>query len=222
MATMSRRNLGREGVVLIALVMALGPLSAGCIGLFRPATAQSPDQSGGTNIILDYSDPAATLETMALGIAAKGLGNGKAAYIGALADSMVDNGISFYATFDPQVSAQYPGGVPTWNLSLEKNFYSEFVVLRTDGYLLRWSDADAPGDEIDLLAGEAELYRKYVVFTVTEDGETLDRLAIGIAHLFYKRIGTRWAIVLWEDQVDPAADPDDPDDLSMGKRRLGN
>lgn len=220
MATVTRRSLSREGVLLIGLVMALGPPATGCIGLFRPATAQSPEQSDAVNIILDYSDPASTLATMALGIAAKGLGNGKAAYIGAFADSLVD-GVPFYATFDPQVAAQHQGGVPIWNLSLEKNFYSEFVVLRTDGYLLRWSDAEAPGDEIDLLTGEAELYRKYDVFTVTEDGETLDRLAVGIAHLFFKRIAARWAIVRWEDQIDPAADPDDPDDLSMGKRRLG-
>jgi hypothetical protein len=212
----------RRSLPAVGLMIAVGLPLSGCIGLFEPAVPQPPETSGNVNIVRDYRDPISTLGTMAAGIAAKGLGNGKAAYVGAFADSTVD-GVPFYATFDPAVAARYPT-VPTWNLGLESNFYSDFVGLRSDGYTMRWTEASAPGDEIDLLNGEAEIYRRYEVFTVAEDGSTLGRIAVGIAHLFYKRFGSRWAIVRWEDQVDPnvGVEPADPDELSLSARRLGS
>jgi hypothetical protein len=226
MATVTRnrlhRRLRREGLVLVAL-LALWPWAAGCVGLFRPATAQSPEESGDTvNIPLDYGEPiesevsgvwqVPTLSTMAAGIGAKGLGNGKDAYIGGFADD---------ATFDFDASAEYSGN---WNLDLEKNFYSYFVGLRSEGYLMRWSYADAPGDDITPGLGTGNIYRKYEVYTVT-DGTTNVRIAVGIAHLFLRKIdASRWAIVHWEDHVDPAVGhpptTNNPEDLSMSARRL--
>ena len=159
-------------------------------------------------------------------MAAKGLRNGLSAYVGAFADSLTD-GVPFHATFDPEVARRRElanGRVPTWTLDLEKNFYGYFVGLRSDGYYMRWTHNDPGGDdEINLITGNAILHEKYEVFIVTTENATLGRIAVGLADLTLKQVSTnRWAIVRWDDRVDPAigVNPADPDQLSFSARRL--
>src|SRR6185503_14364939 len=83
--------------------LALGAFSGGCDGLFRPATPEPPSSS--TPVTTDYSDPDATLETLALGLEAKAQNGGTEAYLGAFADERTDER-TYHAFFDPADSAQ--------------------------------------------------------------------------------------------------------------------
>jgi hypothetical protein len=198
---------------------------AGCRNLFRPATPQAPTGSGAGTLHGDYSDPNATLSTLALAIAAKGLPSptAKNVYSAGFADPIAD-GVGFTATFDPEVARAYEAQghvVPTWNLELENDFYTAFVARRTEAYKLRWTNYEAHGNDV-LDTNDALLHRKYEVFLLDANGVSVGQIAVGIADLTFKRFGSRWAITVWDDQVDQTVgvNPDNTELRSFSYRRL--
>lgn len=195
---------------------------AGCIGLFEPETPVPPS-TGSSSVEVNYTTPSLLLQTLADAIAAKGQGNGPTAYRDAFAIFDRD-GVDFVATFDPEVEAQYLSerGVPppVWTRDLEEGFYAELATERPEGYLLSWSD---PFGEDELQDNQVLIHRKYQLRVVDEEFNAQERIATGIAHLRMIRVGgNRWTITEWDDEVDPevGATPEDPDELSFGKRRL--
>jgi hypothetical protein len=201
--------------------MASGMPLAGCVNIFRPGEPQLPPGSGGTQIPLRYSSPTVTLTTLTTAISAKGSGNARAAYLGAFANTTTD-GVTFSATFDPAVVAQRLASghtVPTWTLELEGNFYRDFVLLRSAAYDMRWSDHPTAGSD-EVGDDDATLHRRYEVFVLDDAGNSLGRIAVGLVDLTFRKADGRWVIVRWEDHVDPAADPGNTDEISLGERRL--
>ena len=212
-------------MLLAAWITTTSALFGGCTGLFRPAKPEAPSATtGGGEITPDYGLPSAALETMAQGIAAKA--RGQTAYIGAFSDSARD-GYPFYADFDPDVARRFEasgGPVPVWNLTREKLFYPDLIGVRTQNYIMRWTANEAAGDDdFDPATGDSTLHRRYEVFSVSNDGNTLSTIAVGLADLRFKHVtASRWAIVRWQDYVDPAIgiNPADPDQITLGERRL--
>jgi hypothetical protein len=193
----------------------------GC-DLFQPADPAPPV---GPGITVNYSDPDQTLETLAKGVEAKG--SGQSAYTGAFADSTVDS-VPYYASFDPELVRRYeaPGRrVPTWNLDSERHFFVDLAGLRSENYSMRWStDQRQLSDDRDNEAGTATLYRRYEIFAIAPDGTSLGYVVLGLATIGFQRVSPgRWAIVRWDDLVDPYTDTsgNDPYNLTMGARRLG-
>jgi len=209
----------------VAWITTTSALFGGCTDLFRPAKPEAPSPTtGGEEITPDYSQPSSGLETIAKGIAAKA--RGQTAYIGAFADSTRDR-YPFYADFDPEVVRRIEssgGTVPVWNLAREKFFYPAFMQVRTQNYVMRWTGNEAAGDDdFDPVTGDSTLHRRYEVFAVSDDGNTLSTIAVGLADLRFKHVSaSRWAIVRWQDYVDPAIgiNPGDPDQITLGERRL--
>ena len=209
------------GHCALPLLLALG-LLAGC-DVFRPESAQPPIVAEcNSDVAEDYSDPEGVLQTLADAIAAKDCGNALRAYVGAFADSAVD-GVPYYATFaDELVRLRSEAGlpVPVWNLSLERDFYGDFISQYQDEYLMEWTPTEQ-GDDFPT-PGEAILRRKYEIWAV-ENGETQSSIAVGYANITLRAVtDTRWAIVQWADLIDPTigVDPADPGKRSLGEWRL--
>jgi hypothetical protein len=196
------------------LALAAWLAAAGC-DYFRPA---DPEPPGGAAIPADYSDPDATLRTMALAIGDKARTNGASAYAGAFAD-----GFQHQFWPDDVQSWESSSGrpAPVWNLQLERNFYTLFVGLRGDNYLLEWLPDETRPDPPEDLA-QATIHRHYLITTETEDNVPTGFLAIGYADLtFVKSAQGEWLITRWEDRLDPGADPNEPEQVTLGLRRLG-
>ena len=64
------------------------------------------------------------------------------------------------------------------------------------------------------------LHRHYLVRRVTDAGDEIGRVAIGFADLTLVHLGDQWKITIWQDRVDPNVDPNDSEQLTMGRRRL--
>ena len=107
-----------------------------------------------------------------------------------------------------------------WNFPLERNFYIRLVTFRGDPYELEWTqeiDNPDPPRGADL----AILHRHYVLHTLAEGGTVSGTLAIGFADLTLVRsTNGDWRITLWEDRIDPGFDRNDPDQVTLGRRRL--
>jgi hypothetical protein len=218
-----RARLSLTGILALAWLATTG--AVGVCGLFRPA---SPEKGGvGVLIPTNYSDPDSTLATLARGIAGKG--NGLAAYSGGIADTTRD-ARSFTATFDPAVLSRYnslPGAVKPpdrWDEVYERTFFFNFVQYKKNAdYTLKW--AQDQFNPIDPPRGpdSALLHRAYIVTAHLSDGSD-QVIAVGYADLsFTLTAASRWVIVGWQDRVDPAyggANPGNPDQVSMGWRRL--
>jgi hypothetical protein len=187
---------------------------AGC-NYFRPADAEPPS---GASIIPDYSDPDATLRTMALAIVDKARTNGASIYAGALAESTSTSTPAFRQFFWPADSASWvqTSGRPVpspWTFALERDFYTRFIALRGEGYQMQWG----PGRQSDDVGpSQATIYRQYLV--TTESG---DSIAIGQADLQFYKTGANWLITRWDDRPDPHANPTNPEQQTLGLRRLG-
>jgi len=143
-----------------------------------------------------------------------------------LADTTSD-GMGFHAFFDPAVLKDYTGDPPAdWDLRHEVQFLSVFVRSFTDPYLMEWlEDEDYPiANEVND-GKTAILHRRYKVWALRQTtGEAL-LIGVGYARLSFTRISaSRWALVLWEDRVDPAvgAQPTGTasDQRTFGYRRL--
>jgi len=188
--------------------------AAGC-NYFRPTEPETP-----TNPPLrtNYGHPDSSLQSMNVGLADKST-QGSGAYITALAESISTSTPAFHQLFWPEDVVTWSGLVPgDWNASFEQRLYSYLIGLRPlDTYKLIWSDGRTT-DNIDFIGGFAQIERRYRVVTYNSDGDSTI-LALGFADLtFYQDALDRWVITLWVDKSDD--DPDVPDRLTLGKRRL--
>ncbi len=204
--------------------MALALALPGC-HLFRPA---EPPPPSGDSVVQDYSTPGRLLNTIADAIADKGPA-GQTAYANAFAESTGTTTRAFYAFHFPAVvdnwravSQREPPN--PWDLALERNFYSYLVgVYETYDYTFVWDrDGSSPNDEIDDAAGTALLHRFYTLVASSESTSEQKVIAVGYADLYLYRTSGQWAIYRWEDRIDPSVGvtPSDPDELSLGARRL--
>jgi len=186
---------------------------SGCHNPFMPAEAQPPATDTGTiQVATDYATREGTLTTIAEAIFAKAQGNGQSAYLGAFADTSVDE-FGFTVVFDPDVFAERTQAgktIPIWNRSYESAFYRYLFTIASPTseaqYSLKWTSDGV--DDVDEGAGVATLYRQY---EVKKDDDTI---AFGHATLTMRRTAptSRWLITHWEDHVDAAYGPDPPPD----------
>lgn len=209
----------RPGLLaVLALAWLTSTGAVGACNLFRPAV---PEAGGVGRIVpTNYRDPDATLATLALAIEDKGRGNGQSVYLGGLADSTTD-GRAFHAFFDPAVLSRFqPGQIPPdWNLTYERNFYSNFARFRTGEYGVHWFPDDPNPDQFEF--DTATLHRKYEIYERIDGGDSL-LIAIGFADLYFISHSGDWVIARWQDRVDPTrgANPRNPDEVAYGFRRL--
>ena len=214
------RHRIRRAALTAALL--LGPaLLSGCLDLFKPATPAPPTATGGVLVPTNYGTPDKTLATMAAAMANKNAtnGNGADAWIGAFANPATDN-LTPVFVFDPGVLVDLGITDPAWNLTLERNFYVKLPLLDTHAYYLTWAPWAPCGNDEDLPDGTAIRPRTYRLYTVDGSGNTLGTMALGIAKLTFKQVGTRWVITQWVDLADPAADPSDNNQVCFSRRRL--
>ena len=191
---------------------------AGC-DLFRPADPEPPLEG---TILADYTDPDRTLEMIALSIRDKARTNGSSVYIGAFAESTAATTPAYHQFFWPtdiDNCASCGGVAPDWGIARERDFYNNFVTKRGDEYQVAWVADDTRPD--DIRETRAEIHRHYDVTTETTDGSFTGALAKGFADLvLVKGVDGNWRITIWNDRIDPNADPG-ADEVSLGRRRLG-
>ncbi len=221
-----RPRVRARALLALALVWLTltGGVFSGCRGLFTPAIPEPPS---GRPIVVDYRSPDATLRTMAQGIQAKG--QGASAWLGAFADSSrPEDGPGYHQFFDPNDLAFFQSAcgceAPTsWRNSQEQAFFLEFIGVRpSDDYAILFEEIEQEPDPPaeDALA---VLHRRYRVLATSPDGNSTRIIAIGLVSLTVSKIAAdRWLITRWQDRVDPAVgvNPTDPDQLSLGRRRL--
>jgi hypothetical protein len=196
-------------------------LLCGCTNAFRPAVAEPPVTAA---IPVNYSSAAATLNTMVQAMAAKT--SGTDAYMGALADSTHSTTPGFHQFFHPLVVQRWESltgrSAPAdWDPASERRFFEYLANLRSDPYALEWTVDDNHPDT-GAEANTDSLYRNYRVYSLAEDGAATI-IARGSARLqFVRTSDNRWVITRWYDIVDPdvGPTPDDPDQLTLGARRL--
>lgn len=205
-----------------ALVSALA--MAGC-DYFRPADPEAPSDQ--TAFLPNYSDPDSTLQTIALAIGDKGVTIGGVAYATAFAESVsASSTIAYHHFFWPEdvavwqsITGRPPPG--DWGFALEQTFYTRFVRLRPDEYRMTWVP-DPPNPD-DRGANEATLHRRYLVTTHAINGNQTSVQAVGFADLRLERFPDgNWRITRWNDRRDPDADPNDPEQVTLGRRRLNS
>jgi hypothetical protein len=198
--------------------VALGALVCGC-NYFRPADPEPPKQGTFTP---SYIDPDATLQTIADAVADKARTIGITAYTAAFAESTAATTPAYHQFFWPTDAAAWVNSghtVPAdWNSTLERNFYVRFVNLRGDGYEVEWTRDEANPDNVQ--GDVASIHRHYVVRTLAEDLSITSTLAIGYADLTMALLEGNWRITRWNDRIDPAADPNDAEQITLGRRRL--
>jgi hypothetical protein len=201
-----------------------GGVFSGCNGLFTPAVPEPPT---GKPIVVDYHSPEATLNTMELGIAAKG--QGASAWLGAFADSTrPEDGPGYHQFFDPADKAYFEGAcqceaTSDWGISKEQSFYLSLLDVRPgDEYAALIDSMDTLPDQ-EPTDTDAVVHRQYHVLANAPDGNSSLIIAVGFADLtFHKFPGNRWLITRWDDHVDPSVgvNPTDPYQLTLGRRRL--
>lgn len=220
----SGHRLRRLALLAIGWCVMTGGVFSGCRGLFTPAIPEPPS---GKPIVLDYRSPEATLNTMKLGIAAKG--QGASAWLGAFPDSTrPEEGPAYHQIFDSGDLSFFEGAcqceAPSdWRASQEQNFYLAFLDVRPgDEYAARFDSVDANPDPPPTDT-QAIVHRYYTVLATAPDGNSRLVIAIGFADLTFTKVsGDRWLITRWDDHVDPAVgvNPIDPYQLTLGRRRL--
>lgn len=205
----------RPLISIVALALLLG----GC-NYFKPAQPEAPTNAPFTP---DYTTPEATLETISLAIHDKARTIGLTAYSQAFAESTSAATPAYHQFFwPPEAEAweQLYHTAPVWVLTLEKNFYVRFVGLFPDSYDLLWEPDQNLPDTSNPTGDVVYLHRHYLVRRATEAGDEIGKVAVGFADLTLVRQGDQWKITIWQDRIDPDADPNDPDQLTMGRRRL--
>lgn len=208
----------------VAACVAVAALALGGCEWFRPA---DPEPPRGSSIVPNYSEPDSVLETMARAVGNKGRTNGQAAYLGAFADTTVDQTRGFHAFFDPQTvnrMAQRGIVIPDdWDHDDEESFYSRLVTLPSvpanSEFVLQWTEDVSQGED-EVTPETARLYRKYTITAITQESADLISVALGLVTLdLVKLSGTRWAIVTWQDREWPGANLENGE-ISLGQRRL--
>jgi hypothetical protein len=206
----------RIRALLSILLLAL--LADGC-DYFKPAQPEAPTSAPFT---ADYSSPEATLETISKAIHDKARTIGLTAYGQAFAESTSAATPAYHQFFWPAEEQEWAlhHSVPVWTLTTEKNFYIKLVGLFPDAYDLLWVPDQNLPDTSNPTGDVVYLHRHYLVRRATEAGDEIGKVAIGFADLTLVLQGDQWKITIWQDRIDPNADPNDPDQLTMGRRRL--
>lgn len=189
----------RHAAALAALLV----LAPGC-GLFRPTEPEPP--SGGV-VQTDYSDPDATIGTLARAIGDKGATTGASAYLDGLASTARD-GVEFNAIHLPSVVQALQGTVTIpnpWTHALESSFYQRLIDIDDAAYQMTWEkDQRFSGQDID---NPDDAVRNQIYTVVSESGI----IAKGYAKLsFIRSENNRWVITVWEDR-----DLEPGDDLNL-------
>ena len=217
---MRRRSL-RLALLGLAWCLLSGHVFSGCKGLFTPAVPEPPT---GKPIVVNYRSPEATLITMQAGIAAKG--QGSTAWVGAFADSTRPEDKPAYhhffapgdvAVFEAACTCEAPSD---WRAPQEQNFFQALLDVRpSDEYAMVMDSIvtlpDPPAEE-----AQAILYRSYQVLATSPDGNSTLIIARGYAYLTFSKKGADWLVTGWDDHPDPDTDPNDPYQLTLGRRRL--
>lgn len=204
--------------LVAAAALALASCAAGC-DYFKAAQPEAPIEGAFTP---SYLSPDATLQTIADAIADKARTVGLTAYGAAFSDSTSPSTPAFHQIFWSTDAASWEAAghtVPDWTIREEKNFYIKFVNLQPQAYELEWvRDQDLNDDES---ADVVLWHRHYLVRTLDNAGNPSTIQAIGFADLTIVRFPDgNWRISRWEDRIDPAADPNDPEQMTLGRRRL--
>ncbi len=204
---------------IAAVLIAVLAVTSGC-NFFRPA---QPEPFAEAPFLPDYRDPDATLQTIADALSDKARTIGVTAYAGAFAESTSAQTPAYHHFFWPDDVFHWRQAsgrpAPEWNFLLEQNFYIKFVNLRGDAYRLQWAVDDLNPD--DVRDDQASVHRHYLVTTETEDGAISDTLAVGYADLTVIRSADSWRITRWDDRIDPNGNPNNPEAVTLGRRRLG-
>jgi hypothetical protein len=207
----------------ITVVLALS--ASGCQNPFTPATPEPPS---GTAVVENFSTPGKLLTTMAAAIM-KG-SPGRNAYVNALADSTLNTTLpGFYAI--PYGAVGDAWRITTsrtlpdpWNLPLEKLFFDYLTSAQVSlgfSYTYAWEyDDTAPDSLLDEVAGTALYHRHYNLQASSEDGLIIKTIATGYADLYMVKRNSRWYLTRWEDRVGAGQSIADPEQRSMGWRRL--
>jgi hypothetical protein len=222
----TRRPLTRrlQGVALLVLCWAAmtGGVFSGCKGMFTPAIPEPPDPNH-INVIPNYSSPDQTLNTMTRALAAKTYGS--TAWSGAFGDSSAVGVPGYHQFFDLRDLTLFQSScgctAPSdWGLLQEGQFYTQFLSVRpADNYQAEFTAVDQFPDEPPG-TDATHIYRHYKVEAVSPESTTVQIIAIGYADLYFHRKDDKWVITRWDDHIDPAADPLDPYQLTLGRRRL--
>jgi hypothetical protein len=216
---MSRRTLIAAG---IAVVLALP--AAGCVNPFKPATPEAPT---GNPVIENFSTPGQLLTTMAAAVM-KGP-DGRNAYSDALADSTLIAMPGFYAVPYPTVADAWrittQRDLPDpWTLPMEKLFFDYLTSAQVSlgfTYTFTWSyDNTASDSLLDETAGIALYHRQYNLQASSADGNIIKTIATGYADLYMRKPNNRWYLTRWEDRIGAGQSIADPEQRSMGWRRL--
>lgn len=208
----------RAGMVMAAM------LGVGACDYFSPAQPEPP--AAGSSFIPDYGSPDSTLATIAKSIADKGVTIGGTAYGGAFAESVTTSSAAgFHQFFWPQDVVDWKVAVggrnepADWGFALEQTFYNRFVRIRPDAYQMAWAPDSLHPDDIG--SDAATIHRHYLVTSHASDGTRTSFLTIGYADLRLLRFSDgNWRIVRWDDRRDPNADPNDQEQVTLGRRRL--
>ncbi len=208
---------------LACIALALAVSVSGCRNPFQPATPELPT---GLPVIENFSSPDSLLTTMANAVMKKGT-SGRNAYYHALADSTGGLTPGFYAVPYPAVAdawrltAQRDPPNP-WNLPLEKLFY-DYLIAVLPGFTYSFAWAHDNTQSVDILddgAGTALYHRYYELQASSADGLTTKTIAVGYADLYMLKVNSRWYLTRWEDRVGKDQSLADPEQRSMGWRRL--
>lgn len=214
----------RAYTVLATLAAGLALAAAGCTNPFLPA---HPEQPSGEGVVENFTTPEKLLETLSAAYRVRGV-SGQIAYYDAIGDSTSTTTAGFFAFHAPAVVNAWHADTgidppAVWDRDKEKAFF-DYLSGRFEGYTysLVWSVDDLsslPPQQPD----GYDLLRQHYELVATSADETLYQLvAVGYADLYFQKVGARWALTRWEDRVDPdyGVEPVDPDNVSMGARRL--
>jgi hypothetical protein len=211
----------RRSSTVLFLLVALAMTGLAACDWFRPAQPEAP--SGEIAFIPDYSQPESTLVTIARAIADKGVTIGASAYAGAFAESVTSaSPAAYHQFFSDQDIANWlinHSAVPDWGFREEQTFYNRFVRLYpADAYRMEWAK-DTLNPDVE---SEGVFNRHYLITGHNPTtGNQTRFLAIGYCTLkMLQFTDGNWRIVRWDDKVDPNANPDDQEQVSLGKRRL--
>lgn len=194
------RHPSRLSGALAAAVL-LAAAAPGC-GLFKPTEPEPP--SGGV-VQADYSEPAATLETLRLAVEDKGRTTGLTAYLDGLAepgrDGLDFNAIPLASVVQTLQNAQVTVTLP-WTHALESGFYPRLIDIDPTAYSMHWEVDQRFVAEDQIGSDDAVLNRIYIIQSTTRP------VAKGYAKLTFKQTAPgRWVIVTWEERdVEPGDD----------------
>lgn len=199
--------------------------SAGCVNPFSPAKPPKPDPNA---FVEDFRTPSNLLHTIEQAISARSPA-GSAGYIDAMADSTTADTRAFYAFHDPAVQRDWANTThhdppDPWDLNLERRFYNYLITLPEvpadyDYVFVFGEDNTSPADQIDDAGGSALLHRSYALIAANSKGDSRN-IAIGYVDLYLAKYNARWYVYRWQDRLDPAVGVSDPDNRTMGWRRL--